>query len=262
MKLLNLLYALAGLAVFLILVWLFAVPNELLREKAENSVSRSGDGNMTLSIEGLRKGIFFSLYADAVDLRIENEPAVRITSLSIKPAPRSLMNTGSLAFSINGEIGSGTLKGTLKLPIKGDLRIDNADLSSIPYLNRLGLKVGGHLFSDIKMENEKINALFNIPDLNIHGPETELIPLLDTFRRMQGSVHLEGNYLRVDSVSLEGEKGFARLKGKIVNGFADMTLELMPLEKNLTTLESMLIGKYIVSPGYYTVPLKGPVAPQ
>ena len=71
---------------------------------------------------------------------------------------------------------------------------------------------------------------------------------------------LNGNDLQVDSISLEGEKGFARLKGKINNGLADMTLELMPLKDSLNTLESMLIGKYIVSPGFYEIPINGPLA--
>lgn len=258
MKLLNLLYAVTGLAVFLILAWLFAVPNELLQEKVENAVSRSG-ADMTLSIEGLRKGIFFSLYADAVDLSIEGKPALRINNLSINLTPRHL-NTGNLAFSVKGEIGTGTIEGTVKLPMKGSFRIDKAELRSVPYPRRFGIEVGGHLSSDIELENEKIDAVFIIPDLDIQSPETEVIPLLNTFRMMQGSVHMDGNDLRVDSISLEGEKGFARLKGKIENGFADMTLELMPFEKNLTAIESMLIGKYIVSPGYYAVPLNGPLA--
>ena len=103
MKLLNFLYGALGLIVFLILVWLFAVPNDLIQEKMEDAVSRSGNGNLSLSIDGLRKGIFFSLYADAVNLSVDNKPALRINDFSINFIPRYL-TAGELAFAINGNI--------------------------------------------------------------------------------------------------------------------------------------------------------------
>jgi hypothetical protein len=37
----------------------------------------------------------------------------------------------------------------------------------------------------------------------------------------------------------------------------DLVIELMPDRDKLNALESMMIGKYIVSPGYYVVPIKG-----
>lgn len=256
MKLLNFLYGITGLTVFFILVWLFAVPNELMQEKMENAVSRSGDGSLTLSIDGISKGIFFSLYADTINLSIDNKPALSINDLSINFTPRHL-NAGKLAFLVRGKIGTGTLEGILMFPMKGSFKIDKADLDSIPYLRRFGAEVGGHLTSDIKLNNEKVEAVFNIPDLNIQSTAVTVIPLINTFRRMQGSVHLDGNDIQINSISLEGEKGFARLKGQIINGLANMTLELMPVERSLNSLESMIIGKYIVSPGYYVVPING-----
>ena len=72
-------------------------------------------------------------------------------------------------------------------------------------------------------------------------------------------VAIKNNIITFDSVSLEGDKGYARLKGRITNGYMNMALEIMPEAGKLTSLEKMLIGKYIVSPGYYVVPLKGPV---
>lgn len=258
MKLLNILYGLTGLAVFLILVWLFAIPNALIQQKMEDAVSRSGDGSMALSVEGLRKGIFFSLHADTVNLSIDNAPAISIENISINFTPRYLKN-GEPAFIIRGLVGTGTIGGILKLPMKGDFNINKADLTAIPYLNRFGMNINGHLSSDIDLNNEKVNAVFNIPDLDIQHTAATSIPLLSSFRRIQGSVRLDGNDITVDSISLEGEKGFARLKGEIRNGLADMILELMPVERNLNTLESMIIGKYIISPGYYEIPINGPL---
>jgi len=39
----------------------------------------------------------------------------------------------------------------------------------------------------------------------------------------------------------------------------NLKLELMPDQDKLSDIESMLIGKYQVSPGYYAIPVRGPV---
>ena len=169
MKLLKFLYGVTGLIVFLILVWLFAVPNELIQQKMEDAVSGSGDGSMALSIEGIRKGVLFSLYADALSLSIDNEPAIRINDVRINFTPRYLTN-GEPAFIIRGMVGTGTIEGLLKLPMKGNFNINEADLDAIPYLKKYGMSVTGHLSSDIILKNEKAKAVFNVPDLHIQVP--------------------------------------------------------------------------------------------
>jgi hypothetical protein len=97
---------------------------------------------------------------------------------------------------------------------------------------------------------------FKIPDLSIHESEI-VIPLIETFHRIQGSFSITSNRIELESVSLEGDKGYARLKGNITNGVARLKLEIMPEAARLSSLETMLITKYFVSPGYYVVPLEG-----
>ena len=67
---------------------------------------------------------------------------------------------------------------------------------------------------------------------------------------------IENSIIKITSISLEGDKGYARLKGDITNRRMDLSLELMPDENKLSTGESMLIGRHIVSPGYYVIPIK------
>jgi type II secretion system protein N len=261
MKLLKLLYGVTGLVFFLILVWLLAVPNSLIKEKIEDAVSRSGNGSLSLSIEGIRKGILFTLYADAVNLCIEDKPALRISDFYINFNPRYL-TSGRPAFDLKGKIGTGSINGILKLPLKGNFKIEGADLDAIPYLTRSGMDIKGHLSSSINLNENKADAVFKVPDLDIKESPITVIPLIETFRMIQGSLRLTGNDVTVDSISLEGEKGFARLKGNITNGNAKLILELMPVESSLNALESTLIGKYTVSPGYYVVPIDAPIAIQ
>jgi len=210
---------------------------------------------MRLSIEGLRKGFFLNLYADSLDLEIDNKPALNVTGFSGRFAPAYLLD-GKLAVRIKGNIADGDLNGVFQFPVNGEIKIEKASLDKIPYLARFGIDINGSAYSDIDMNIEATKIVFRVPDLSI-DESTTLIPLLNTFHTIQGSLSIIQNQVKVDSVSLEGDKGYARLKGNIINNRMDLVIELMPDRDKLNALESMMIGKYIVSPGYYVVPIKG-----
>jgi type II secretion system protein N len=254
-KLLNVLYVLTGLIVFLLLVWFFAIPVSLIQSNIEDVVAQSGNNNMKLSIEGLRKGLFLNLYADQLDLEIDNKPALIVTEFTGRFAPGYLLD-GKLAVRIKGNIADGELNGVFQLPVNGEMKIERAALDKIPYLTRFGIDVKGSAYAEIFMDIEAVNIVFKVPDLSI-DESTTIIPLLNTFHALQGSVSIIQNKVQVESVSLEGDKGYARLKGNIINNRMDLAIELMPDREKLNALESMMIGKYIVSPGYYVVPIKG-----
>lgn len=252
---LNILYVLAGFLVFLVLVWLFAIPVSLIQSNIEDVVARSGNSNMRLNIEGLRKGLLLNLYADRLDLNIDNKSALIVTEFSGRFAPAYLLY-GKLAVRIKGNLADGDMNGVFQYPVNGDIKIEKAALDKIPYLARFGIDIKGYAYSDIVMDIEEMNIVFKVPDLSI-DESTTIIPLLNTFRALQGSVSIIQNRVNVDSVSLEGDKGYARLKGNIINNRMDLAIELMPDRDKLNALESMVIGKYIVSPGYYVIPIKG-----
>jgi type II secretion system protein N len=254
-KFLNILYGVAGILVFLVLVWLFAIPVSLIQSNIEDVVARSGNSNMRLTIEGLRKGFFLNLYADRLDLNIDNRAALTVTEFNGRFAPGYLLY-GKLAVRIKGNIADGDLNGVFQYPVNGEMKIEKAALDKIPYLARFGIDIKGSAYSDIAMDIEAVNIDFKVPDLSIDESST-IIPLLNTFHTLQGSVSLIQNRVNVDSVSLEGDKGYARLKGNIINKKMDLAIELMPDRDKLNALESMMIGKYIVSPGYYVIPIKG-----
>jgi type II secretion system protein N len=256
MKIRAVLYLIIGIPVFFILVWFFTIPSSLIQERIEDAIASSGDGSLSLSVSGLRKGIFLDISADSLTLLLDQQPALEIVDFRMNITPRHLSEL-RLAFTINGEMGGGNVHGTVQLPLDGTIHIDRAELNDIPYLKRTGIDIYGNMTSEISLKGDSVKAVFEIPDLNIGDSVMTVIPLLSSFRKMQGALSLAGNSLNVDSVSLDGEKGYARLKGTITNGNMDLTLELMPDASKLNTMESMLIGKYIVSPGYYLVPVRG-----
>jgi type II secretion system protein N len=241
----------------MVLLWTIAIPVDLIKRGMESAVAGQADSYMALSVNGLRKGPFFTLYADSLDLQLDNRPALKITDFSGSFSPRYLAD-GKLGFDIKGKIGSGNVNGFLKLPVESSIETDRAELGEIPYLTRFNTVINGHVSSDIKIKDNVMKIIFNVPDLNINDTAS-VIPLLNTFTKLQGALSVKENTIQVESISLEGGKGYARLKGTIISNVMDLRLELMPAAGKLNTMESMVIGKYIVSPGYYVVPITGPL---
>ncbi len=257
-KLRNILYLLISIPAFIISVWMFAVPEDVVRDLIEDSVSNSNSPEIKVSITGIRKGFFFTLYADSLNVEIDGTPALKITEISSRINPLYLFKK-QLAFSLNGEIGTGEITGFLTLPEKGTIKVERVEISTIPYVTYIGLKGSGLLSGNLYLKDNTVDVIFEIEDLNIKGL-TRGMPLpLSLFNKIQGAFSSKGNILKVKSISLEGEKGYARLEGEVNNGFMNLTLELMPLFDKLESVESMLIEKYKVSPGYYVIPIKGPV---
>ncbi len=253
----NILYSLALLPLFIILVWFFAVPDDLLRTKIEDSISETGNSSINASIEGFRKGFFFSFDADSLQLKKGDLPILNITDISGRFNPLFLFRK-QLAFSIAGKLGSGDIKGTFMLPESGNLKITNADIRGINYLTQIGIESDSHISSDLVLNNGTADITFEIPDLKIESSGNMILPFINSFQRVQGALSLNEDTIKVSSIGLEGKKGYARLKGAINNGIMNLTLELMPSSKEVTPLELKLIEKYLVSPGYYLIPVKGP----
>ena len=257
LKFRHILYLTIGIPVFTILVWLFAVPDNLLQYKIEDAISNAGQGNVRASLNGFTKGLLFTVHADSLNLDFDKTPALTITDLAGCLAPRYFIQK-KLVFSIKGKIGTGDINGLLKYPSEGEIKIDKAELNAIPYLTHLGIKSNGYISVNILIKNKSAQLAFRVPDLDIQESAV-MIPFIDSFRRAQGVLSVTGNDIRFDSVSLEGEKGYARLKGDIKDRFLNLSLELMPSADKLSSLESMLIEKYIISPGYYVIPVKGSI---
>ncbi|RJQ50364.1 MAG: hypothetical protein C4538_00350 [Nitrospiraceae bacterium] len=256
-KLRHILFAAICIPILALLIWLFAVPENLLQEKLEGAISGSGPANVTGRMKGFRKGIFFSVYSDNLELSVDGVPALTITELKGTFDPHYIFQMKA-ALSVKGKIGAGDINGLLISPAEAEIRVHEAEISAIPYLSRLGIKSKGYASADISIKDSGAHITFQIPDLAITESST-LIPFIETFHKTQGVLSITGNTVSLESVGIEGDKGYARLKGDITNRVMDLNLELMPEMGKLTSLESMLIVKYMVSPGYYVIPVKGPV---
>lgn len=251
----SILYILIGIPLFIVLIWFFAVPDNLIKSKIEDSIN-SIDPEINASITGLRKGLFFTVYADSLELKVDGIQALKVTQLSGRFNPVYLLKK-EFPFFINGKLGTGDVNGTFKLPENRIIKIRRAELNAIPYLTHIGIEGSGYLSANLNFKDTTVRVTFEIPDLKMQDSDKIILPFMSTFHKAHGALSINGNTIKIDSLSLEGEKGYARIKGDITDGVMNLVLELMPYFEVITPVESMLISKYQISPGYYVIPIKG-----
>lgn len=237
---------------FIILSWLIVIPDDLVRSKIEESFSSSARFNV--SIKGLKKTPLFGIKADGLTIEMDKKEIIDIREPEARFNPLYLLKDG-LSLSIRGKIDNGEVNGRLNLPDGLYLNINGIGLDSISYLKDTGFRGDGHLSGMINLKGNIINIIFEVSDLNIISTGEIFFPFADTFHRIQGAINIDGNNININSIGLEGEKGYARISGDIIKNDMRLSLELMPYHERLTQVELMLINKYEVSPGYYVIPL-------
>ena len=254
----KLLYLIIAIPFLIILIWLFAVPTSLIHERIIDAIAGPAGSNVEVTISDLKKGVLLSLHADKVEVKSNSVSALTLNNLSAHISPHHLFQ-GRPAILLKGNVGDGDLRAVLFLSREGSMKIENASIDAITYLDHYGISGKGNIFSEttFNLENESADISLEIPDLDLNE-SVQVIPFADSLKKIQGRLLVKGNRIEVNSFSLEGAKGYARLEGLINNGHMNLKLEVMPQLDKLTPLESMLIGKYIVSPGYYVIPIKGP----
>lgn len=255
-KFLILLYSLAALIVFTILIWYFSVPSDLIKENIEKTISRSIGANTGVKITGLNKGPFFTLHLDDLAIFKGNDHVINASDISVQINPLYLYK-GAVGLDLNGKIGNGSIDGVFKEVGKGVIKAKDIDLSSIQYLKDMGINCSGYLSTETKLDKDSSETRFTVTGLGMKGGALDILPLVNSFNKAQGLIIADKDQITVTSLSLDGDKGYARAKGRIVNGSVNMVFELMPESGRLEEFEKMLIKQYESSPGYYVFPYRG-----
>ncbi|MBI4686821.1 MAG: type II secretion system protein GspN [Nitrospirae bacterium] len=250
-----------ALLIFTCLVWFFAIPDSLIKDTAEGVLSTP---QLEVSAEGITKGLPFTVYADTLNFKIKGVNALKITGIRLRLNLFYLFK-GQTAFSITGALGKGSVKGDFRFPEDGYIEVTNMDIEEIPYLSSLGLKGNGVLWGRLDIGTDVSQVRFKISKAHIEGLLPAMPLSLSVFQNIQGAFSITNDIVRLNSIALEGDKGYARLKGNISlrgkasGGFMNLTLELMPIESKLEPFEAELIKRYMVSPGYYAILIEGPL---
>lgn len=262
----------AGLLVAVLLLFLLfsylLFPTARIDTVVARILSRQG---LTLTPE-VHKTLLPGLAWDNLLLSSDLGPLLRCERLQVRPLLLPLF-IGRAVISGGATVGKGRLDVTYALNGTDalDLEADGISLSDIPFFKSvLGATVSGSLWSrgtlqhgaqglsgDLKLE---------LQQLGFSGVRLGAFPLPDVEKmKSQGMVRVDGGKARLESFTLEGEGIYMRLSGDLPTGAnagvtpLNMSLQIMPkpdfLEKQ--KLVFLLLGKFMTSPGVYTVPIRG-----
>ena len=154
-----------------------------------------------------------------------------------------------------------------------NLKVSDLDLADITLLKTTlpEAEIIGKLNLDGALYNnaEESRGEFRVEIKKLGISETRLKALLPIETRnlhCQGVIHLDNEDIRLQGVSIQGDGLYARLSGTIRNnGDAagnlplDLALEIMPKSDYLKQQKIFfhLLSRFMVSAGYYRIPLRG-----
>ncbi len=246
----------ALLVLFVIGTWMIAIPEETILGLIANSLS---DSTMQIECNGFKKNIFFGFNADSISIKKNDRTFITVENVSGHISLFQIVRL-KLPLILSGTIGDGRIAGTAEL-LRGDreisLTIDGTEVASIPFFDLLGLKGSSRLSGTMVMQNGRGDIQFDMKDTHfVSGTFGSISIPLNDFRKAQGALEIRNAGIKVKSFTMEGPGIYSRIKGDITGGKMNLTLELMP-EKSFTdkNLVFSLLAKYMVTPGFYSVPL-------
>jgi type II secretion system protein N len=257
----RLLIASAVAAALIVGLWLIAIPETLLLEKIKDTFRGE---KLSVTIDGFSKGFFYHCTARKVTLVSSGTALLSIDNLNAGVNPLALIIM-RLPLYFDGGIAGGMMNGDFDLLSGGDRMtagVFNANIQGIDFFSVLGLSGQGLLTGNFAYLKGKGHANFFIRDMRLDNKPFLGISLpLDAFGIMRGAIEVNAGGVDITSLSLEGKSIFARVKGRVGGGMVDLAMEIMPDpafndKDNLL----MLLASYRKSPGYYIVPIKGPLS--
>ncbi len=259
--------SIAAAALFVVLTLLF-IPDQVLRDVVTRGLESAG---FTFTATRFVKTLPLGIRAEGVTIGTERGPVLKVdratVRLSILPLLVGRMNvTGTL------RIGTGEVRGNFAVRGgKSTIVAHGIKLEDLPFFATVtGTQVKG--IANVRgtfagTSTRATGALqVEITNADLRGAKIGETPLPDAgFDTARGALKVGGGKITLESVTLQGEGIYVRLKGDLPvtaplsAAPLNLTLELMPkpefLEKQKFIF--LLLAKYQSSPGHYEIPIRG-----
>jgi len=211
----------------------------------------------------LKKGPFYNFESHSLLLKRSGKPLFSIDHFAARIHPLLLFLMRP-TLSFHGVIGGGDIAGKMGRPYgrgaQGQLRFDRIPLDAISFLADRGVAGSGVITGEGRLDDYRGEFTFSIQALRLKSESFwgVVIPL-DLFVRGRGIISMDEERIRIGSLSLEGDRVYARVKGTIARETTDLTIEIMPdpLLVRERSQSFSLIENFKVSPGYYVIPIQG-----
>ena len=263
--------AVAGLILFAALTILF-VPSSQLQQLATRAAANQG---LVLTAVGFGKAFPVGIKAEDLTIAGGSGPLIRFDRLALRLRLIPLC-AGRVVITCRGAIGKGELQGELELTRKGNLEfsVQGIRLEDIPFFTSVAnAQARGELLLRGKLRGRGAAAdgtlQAEVRGLDLRGVKISGTPLPDaSYTASQGMVRISGGRITLESVTLQGEGLYVRLRGDMpadkppAATELNLTLELMPKPDYLDRQKFvfLLLTKYLSSPGVYQVPIRGTLA--
>jgi type II secretion system protein N len=259
----------AGIAVFILLVWVIAIPQDFIKETIESSVTGNG---FYLRADGLQKGLFYNFSIGKISIgRRDSTVGADINLLTLANVKAGLDVVSCLTLSpklfFEAEAGGGIVKGQSSIFGRYDIAAQGKgiEINDIATLKLAGIDGDGKLAGNFTMRDNNAELKFSVSGANIKNTvfPSEDIEKIGVRRKMQNAAYLPlslfesiSAYLTMNNenvsfraLNMQGKGVYARLKGSNeIEVMLDSSFKKDPL------LEA-LMSRYYVSPGYYIIPL-------
>lgn len=248
------------------------VPSREVEGVVERLLAREG---YTFHAEKFGKAFPLGISARGVTIGTDRGAVLRLDRVTARPALLPLL-TGKVTVVGNAAIGAGRINFAYPLRSggKGSIEAREVRLEDIPFFRTTaGADVKGMLTVDASFAETGRQALgelrMEVKDAGVRGVKIGGIPLPDAdYDSIRGMVHTASGRAALDSFSLQGKEIYIRLKGNIPLATPlgasrlNLTLELMPQPAFMDRqkLVFALLGKYMVTPGHYQLPVRGTLA--
>ncbi|MGE5893250.1 MAG: type II secretion system protein GspN [bacterium] len=244
------------LSVALIGLWFFGVPDRYVSDRIEQIPAAP----FRIEMRGFSKKLFFQFTADSLQVSGPQGEVWKISELRGRVDPFQLFLSRAI-ISVQGLSYGGAVGGTMRFERKGskiELVYSGIDFSAIPSVKERNIQGTGKLSGELAYGNQGGDVRFVLNDASIAGISSEgmYVPLR-YFHTIRGAMKiLTPQNVAITAISLEGKNIYARLKGNIMNGTADLGIEIMPETSFEDSSLMMLLDRYKISDGYYFIPIK------
>ena len=248
-------------------LWFIAVPEGLIADVIENSLSRD---YLYLKTEGVKKGLFYNFSAGRILLMKKgaegspDHPLLVFEDVRGRFEFLSLLTLGP-ELGFEGRMNEGVVRGLVRLTGQDTLMIKagNIPIKGIPLFEPLGIYGDGTLSGSFLVRNNAGDLKFSVSDMRLERASLGGIFLpLDLFHEIRGAAILGNAATEIRSFAMSGTGIYARVKGSIGGSGMNLSLEVMTDPSfSAEPLFQLVLERYRVSPGYAVIPLKG-VIPQ
>lgn len=161
---------------------------------------------------------------------------------------------GNVSIDISSDKINGYLSLTFNKKIQSELNFKNisfdTDLLKIPSSISFSAFMDGRL----KINRDLVSLEFNLNEINWRSFEIEGNKLpYDIFTKARGGIEIIGDKVNIKSFGFEGDRGYARLIGDIIQGKSNLFIEIFP--KDFSDPYMLPFFEYKQSAGYYKIPV-------